>query len=135
MRALQALAHRLERLANGERGVHGTQRSVLVRHRRAEQRHQAIARELIHHAFHAVDLGKDDVEILLEQVVVLLGIEALGDADRAHEIAEEHRDELALAGDRREARDRLRRRTGPAACEDARERIPRRRREIVVVLG
>ena len=106
-----------------------------MRHRRSEQRHQAVARELVHHAFHPVDLGEDHVEILLEEVVVLLGIEALGDADRADEVAEEHRDEFALAGDRREARDRLRRRTGPSAREDASERIARGRWEIVVVLG
>ena len=70
-----------------------------MRDRRAEERHHAVAGELIDDALEAIDLAEGELEVLVEQVAVLLGIEALGDRGRADEVAEEHGDQLALAGD------------------------------------
>src|SRR5439155_166381 len=57
------------------------------------------ARDLIHDALEAVDLAEGELEVLVEQVVVLLGVEPLGDRGRAGEVAEEDGHLLALARD------------------------------------
>ena len=54
-------------------------RRVLVRDRRAEERHDAVAGELVDDALDAVDLAEREREVLLEELAILLGIEALGD--------------------------------------------------------
>src|SRR5205807_6354200 len=56
--------------------------------------------DLVHDPLDTVDLAEGELQVLVEQVVVLLGIEALGDRGRAREVAEEDGHLLALAGDR-----------------------------------
>ena len=113
-----------ERPANGERGVHGALRGVLVGHRGAEQRHHPVARELVHDAVHPVDLGEGEGKILLEQLVVLLRIDSLGDGRGSDEVAEEHGDELSLARDRALA--------GPDLRDEALRDVAREAREAVI---
>ena len=103
-----------ERVADGERGTDTACRRVLVRNRRAEEGHEPVARQYVHHAFEAVDLGEGDVDVVLDQVVVLLGVEPLGDRDRADQVAEQHRDLLALAVEWRRCGDGVRSPVGAA---------------------
>ena len=65
-----------QRVADRERGAHRALGRVLVRDRRAEERHHAVARELVDDALEAVDLAEGELEVLVEEVAVLLGIEA-----------------------------------------------------------
>ena len=51
------LAVRRERVANRERSAHGAFRIVLVRDRRAEDRHDRVADELLDRAAEALELG------------------------------------------------------------------------------
>ena len=73
---------------------------VLVRDRRAEERHDAVAGELVHRALEAVHPLGEELEEAIEDVVPLLGIELLGVLHRALHVGEEHRDLLALALER-----------------------------------
>ncbi len=88
-----------ERVTNGERGVDGAVRRILVGDRCAEERHDAVAGELDDDALDAVDLPRDERDVFLEEVAILLGIERLGDRGRAYQVAEHDGDELPLAGD------------------------------------
>ena len=71
---------------------------VLMRHRIAEQRHQPVAELLGDMAAHLVDRRRSGVEIGADEVAPLLGIELRGNAGRADQIAEHHREIAALAG-------------------------------------
>ena len=88
---------RLDRASDVERGQYRPARVVLVRDRRAEQRHEAVAQELIDGALVAMDLGQRAVEEAAQQRVHLVGAETLGERRRADDIAEEHGHRLALA--------------------------------------
>ncbi len=69
---------------------------VLVRDRRAEQRHDAVAGELVDRALEAVDALAEDREEALHDLAPLLGVAALGEVHRAHHVGEQHRHVLAL---------------------------------------
>ena len=113
-RAAAGSLKRGQRVADRERGAHRALRRVLVRDRRAEERHEAVAGELVDDALEAVDLVEREVEVLVEQLAVLLRIEPLGDRGRADEIAEQHRDLLALAVEWRRRGDGVRSPVGAA---------------------
>src|SRR5207249_3586842 len=59
----------------------------------------AVASELIDDALDPVDFSESEAEVLVQQIMILFGVEPLGDRGRSDEIAEENRDELALPGD------------------------------------
>jgi hypothetical protein len=80
-----------------ERGVAAAAGMVLVRDRRAEERHDAVAGELVDRALEAVDAGGQDLEEAVEDAMPLLGIDAFGQLHRVHDVGEEHRHELPLA--------------------------------------
>src|SRR5262249_31122102 len=72
-------------------------RVVLVRDWRAEERHDAVARELVYRPLVAVHAGGEDGEEAVHDAVPVLGIELLGKLHRALHISEEHGDLLSLA--------------------------------------
>ncbi len=85
-------------VANGECRRDRALRGVLVSDGRAEQRHEAVARQLVDDALDPVDLAEGELEVLVEKIVVLLGVEPLGDRGRPHQVAEENGHELPLSG-------------------------------------
>src|SRR5262249_41228053 len=72
-------------------------RVVLVRDWGAEERHDAVARELVHRPLEAMHTRGENGEEAIDDVVPLLGIELLGKLHRALHISEEHGDLLSLA--------------------------------------
>ena len=101
VRVGELLAQRLERALHAERSQHGAPRRVLERDRRAEDRHDAVAGELVHRALVAMDLVEQQREAAVHHRVQLLRTEALGDRRRIDQIGEEHGHVLALALERR----------------------------------
>ncbi len=75
---------------------HGPARVVLVGDGRAEKSHEAVAEELIDRPLVAVDFAERQLEEPVEQEVHRLGAQAVGERRRAHQIAEEDGDLLAL---------------------------------------
>ena len=74
---------------------------ILVRDRRAEQRHDPVAGELVDEAFEALDAFGEDLEEPRHDAREGFGVELLGQFHRALHVGEEHRDLLALAFDGR----------------------------------
>src|SRR5262249_32747525 len=87
----------LELVADRERRTHGPLRIVLVRQRRSEQGQHRVARELLHRAPEALELGANALVVRPQQSIHVLGIERFGARREADEVAEEDRDDLALA--------------------------------------
>src|SRR5687767_7413864 len=98
---------------------------ILVREGRAEERHEAVAEELVDRALVAMHLRERGLEEPAQQRVHGLGAEPFGERGRADDVAEQYGDGLALALDRaprgedllgemtrRVRRGRRRRRTG-----------------------
>ena len=70
---------------------------ILVRQRRAEQRHEAVAHDGVHGAFVAVHGLDHALEHRVEKLLHVLRV-AVGDhLHRAFDVGEQHRDQLALA--------------------------------------
>ena len=84
-------------VAQMQRRVAGALRVVLVRDRRAEQRHDAVAGELVDRALEAMHAVGEDREEAIEDLVPLFGIELLGELHRALHVGEQHGDLLAFA--------------------------------------
>ena len=103
VRAPQLVGVALELVAQMQRRVAGALRVVLVRDRRAEQRHDAVAGVLVDRALEAVHAVGEDREEALQDPVPLLGVELLGQLHRALHVGEQHRDLLALAFERASA--------------------------------
>ena len=80
-----------------ERCVRGPARAVLVGDRRAEERHDAVARVLVDGAFEAMDLGRDQLEAAVDDPVDVLGIEPFGQRREAGDVREQHGDLPSLA--------------------------------------
>ena len=79
---------------------HGADRAlgvVLVRGRRAEERHHRVADELLDGAAVALELGADALVVRAEERLDVLGVELLGPLREADEVAEDDRDDLALS--------------------------------------
>jgi hypothetical protein len=79
-----------------ERRVAGALGVVLVRDRRPEQRHDAVARVLVDRALEAVHALAQDLEEAVEDAVPLLGVELLGQLYRALHVGEQDGDLLPL---------------------------------------
>ena len=71
-------------------------RVVLVRDRRAEQRHDAVAGELVHRALEAVNAVAEDREEAIHDRPPQLRVGLLGQIHRADHVGEQDRDLLAL---------------------------------------
>ena len=88
----------LEReLADRERGANRTLGVVLVRGRRAEERHHRVADELLDGAAVALELGADALVVGTQERFDVLGIHRLRPRGEADEVAEDDRHDLALA--------------------------------------
>ena len=88
-----------------ESRVTGPPRMILVRDRRSEQRHDAVARVLIDRAFEAVNSVRKDREETIHNLVPLFRVDLFGKVHRALHVGEEDGHLLALAfesGARRE---------------------------------
>ena len=83
-----------------ERGVARPHGVVLVGHRRAEQRHDPVAHDLVDGALVAVDGLHHPFEHGIEELPRLLGIAVGEQLHRALQVGEEHGDLLALALER-----------------------------------
>ncbi len=90
-----------------QRGVTGALRVVLVGDGRAEQRHDPVARVLVHRALVAVHPVGQDREEAVEDAMPRFEIDLRGELHRALHVREHHRDRLAFALDRRPAREHL----------------------------
>ena len=84
-------------VADGERRAHGPLGVVLVGGRRPEERHHGIADELLDRAAVALELGADARVVGTEDRLDVLRVERLRPRREAHEVAEDDRDDLALA--------------------------------------
>ena len=80
-----------------ERRVAGPHRVILVGQRRAEERHDPVAHDLVDRALVAVDRLHHPLEDRVEELARLLGVPVGEQLHRALEVGEEHRDLLALA--------------------------------------
>ena len=84
-------------VADGERGPNGALGVVLVRDRRAEERHDRVADELLDRAAEALELRAQALVVRAEQRLDVLGIELLGARREADEVAEDDGDDFTLA--------------------------------------
>src|SRR5262245_54657219 len=74
-------------------------RVVLVRDWSAEERHDAVARVLVHRALETVHSLGEQLEETVHRAMPILEIELLGELHRALHVGEEHGHLLALAFD------------------------------------
>ena len=86
-----------DRLLHAERGVAGAHGVILVGERRAEERHDAVAHDLVDRALVAVDRLHHVLEDGVEELARLLRIAVGQELHRALEVGEEDRHLLALA--------------------------------------
>ena len=84
-------------IAQMQGGPAGALRVVLVRDRRTEQRHDAVAGELVDEALEAFDTVGQDAKEALHDLRESFRIELLGQLHRALHVGEEDGDLLALA--------------------------------------
>jgi hypothetical protein len=112
--ALELLGVVAQALAQVQRRVAGPLGVVLVGDRRAEQRHDAVARVLVDGALEAVHALRKDLEEAVQHPVPLLGIECTRQLHGALHVREEHAHLLALALQ------------GAARREDLLREVPRR---------
>jgi hypothetical protein len=75
-------------------------RVILVRDRRAKERHDSVSRVLVHGPLEAVHAVSEDLEEAVEDRVPLLGIDLLSQLHRALHVGKEDGDLLALALER-----------------------------------
>jgi hypothetical protein len=95
--ALHLVAVSRDTLLHAQRRIASTHGVVFMRQRRAEERHNAIAHDLVHGAFiamHRLDHAFDDG---IKELPCLLGVAIRQQLHGAFEIGEEHRHLLALA--------------------------------------
>ena len=77
-------------------GSHAPKRIVLVNHRNAEDGHHRVADELLDNAAVALHGFARHIEVARQHVPKTLGIQPLAERRRSADVAEEHRDRLAL---------------------------------------
>ena len=70
---------------------------ILVRERRPEERHDAVAGVLVHRALEAMHALGEDREEAIEDAMPLLGVEPGGEVHRALHVGEEDGHLLALS--------------------------------------
>jgi hypothetical protein len=90
-----------QRIRDCQCGPHRALGIVLVRHRRAEQRHHRVADELFHRPAVPLQLRAQPRVHRLDEAAHLLRIHLLGARGEAHHVGEQHRDHLALLARRR----------------------------------
>ena len=90
----------LDRVLHPERRVARPHGVVLVGERRAEERHDPVAHDLVDGALVAVDGLHHPLEHGVEELARLLGVAVGEQLHRALEVGEEHGDLLALALER-----------------------------------
>jgi hypothetical protein len=93
---LELLAVILERRPDPDGGVDGPASVLLVSDGGAEEGHDAVAEELVHGPFVAVDLGQHQLEGARHDGVDVLRIEPLGERGESGNVDEEDRDLLSL---------------------------------------
>ena len=86
----------VESTPDPQRGVDRALSVVLVGDGGAEQRHDAVAEELVDRALVAVDLVQHQLEGPVHESVDVLGVEPLGERREPRDVDEEDRDLLAL---------------------------------------
>src|SRR6266446_5982681 len=86
------------------RRVTGAHRMILVRQRRAEERHDAVTHHLIHRALVSMDGVHHPLEDWIEELAGVLGVSLGEQLHGAFQIGEEHGHLLALAFERRPRR-------------------------------
>ena len=86
-----------ERFAEMQRRMACALRMILVRDRRAEERHDPIAGELVDGALEAVDALREDAEEAVEDAMPCLWIDLFGQIHRALHVGEQDRHLLPLA--------------------------------------
>ena len=84
-------------VAQREGGVARPLGVILVRNRRAEQGHDAVARVLVHRTLEAMNPAGEDLEEAIEDLVPRFWIELLGQLHRSFHVGEKHRHLFALA--------------------------------------
>ena len=114
VRALHVRGEDRELFPEVHGGVAGAARVVLVGDRRPEERHDAVAGELVDRALEAVDAAAQDRHEVGHEPSPGLGADALGEVHRADRVGEEHGDLLALPLER-----------GPAGADLRREMLRR----------
>src|SRR5262249_9021847 len=70
---------------------------IFMRDGSTEERHEPVAKELVDRAFVAMDLGHRQFEEPVEECMHRVRADPLGEPRRAHDVAEEDSDPLALA--------------------------------------
>src|SRR4029077_11835138 len=70
---------------------------VLTRHRRAEERHQRIADELLHRSAPTLELVQQTLVVGPQDRLNVLRVQLLVAGSEGHEVGEEHRDDLSLS--------------------------------------
>ena len=83
-------------LPDRQRRAHGALGIVLVRLRRAEQREDGVAAELLERAAVGLELAADARVVRRDERLHVLRVELLGARRRADEVDEDRRDDLAL---------------------------------------
>ena len=97
MRVAHLLRVAAHGLLHGQGGIAGPHRVILMRQRGAEQRHNAIAQDLIHRAFVAVHGVHHEAQGGVQQGAGLFRVETGDEFGGALDVGKEHRDLLALA--------------------------------------
>ena len=113
MRA-RALGVAAQLIAHPERGVAGAYGMILVGNRGAEQRHDAVAQDLVDDPFEVMHGLDHQVEDRVEDLTRVLGVESREQLHRPSDVREEDRHLLALALD------------GRSRLEDLLDEMPRR---------
>jgi len=90
-----------DRLLDREPGADGALGVVLVGLRRAEERQDRIAAELLERAAVALELGPYPCVVRSDERLDVLGVELLGSCCRADEVDEDRRDDLSFLARRR----------------------------------
>jgi len=99
VRAPHVSAQGVETLLDRQGGAERALSVVLVGDGGAEERHHAVAEELVDRSLVAVDGLENDLEGAVHDRVDFFGIQALGHRREAGDVGEEHRHLLALAFD------------------------------------
>ena len=86
----------LDRLQDAQGGADRALGVVLVRHRRAEDRHHRVPDELLDRASEALDVGLDALVVRAEERAHVLGIGAVRAPGEADEVDEEDGDDLSF---------------------------------------
>jgi hypothetical protein len=100
MAAAHLLGVAADRVLHAERGVAGAHRMVLVRQRRSEQRHDAVAHHLIDGPVVAMHRLHHARQHRVEDVPRLFGVAVGEQLHRAFDVGEQHRHVLAFALER-----------------------------------